>query len=223
MKKLFYSFIILFFTVNAIAGSVMLAEGEIIVLDTTASDVMPAMKSGMHTQTQPNRQSSMPDSIPDSSPGLSEAEPTKNEQIGYLKGSVSRSVFTSQVAGHEPIDKIDKLPSNNRSVMYFTELRDMSGQTAIHRWEFDGNVMAETKFKIAGPRWRVWSSKNLLPTWTGEWKVSVLNGVGEVISEDVFSYIEEDVAETAPQTGTITPSQELNGQQEETYTNDNLN
>jgi len=41
---------------------------------------------------------------------------------------------------------------------------------------------------VRGPRWRVWSSKTFLPTATGEWKVSVLNGAGEVIAEDVVDY-----------------------------------
>jgi len=115
------------------------------------------------------------------------------------------------------------MQSSNRSVFYFTELRDMSGQTAIHRWEFNGNVMAETKFNIAGPRWRVWSSKNLLPSWTGEWKVSVLNGVGDVISEDIFNYIEAEMLETkTPQSNEIeTP--EVMSDPELGYSNDKLN
>jgi len=39
--------------------------------------------------------------------------------------------------------------------------------------------------------WRVWSSKNLVPSWVGEWKVSVLNDLGDIISEDVFKYSAE--------------------------------
>ena len=76
--------------------------------------------------------------------------------------------------------------SNN--LFYFTELRDMSGQTAIHRWEYDGKVVTEVKFNVRGPRWRVWSSKAFTPGWAGEWKVSVLNGAGEIISEDQVNY-----------------------------------
>ncbi|MFV2060054.1 MAG: DUF2914 domain-containing protein [Gammaproteobacteria bacterium] len=211
MNKLLYTLIIFFFSVNAIAGSVMLAEGEIIVLDTTTADIMPSSVSGVNSQTiQSNDETAT-------------SEVTQNEQIGYLKGSVSRSIFTSDVNGHEPVDKIDKLASNNRSVIYFTELRDMSGQTAVHRWEFNGNVMAETRFTIAGPRWRVWSSKHLLPTWTGEWKVSVLNGVGEVISEDIFSYVDEEITETNPAQQTESAVKNTNVQQEDGYINDNLN
>jgi len=141
------------FTISVGAETrVMLAEGEIIVLDTSTVEMVPTIS---------------------------------------LTGSVSRSVFTTKITAHEPMDEVKNLQFNNRRVIYFSELRNMSGQTAIHRWEFNGNVMAETKFKIGGPRWRVWSSKNLVPSWVGEWKVSVLNDLGDIISEDVFKYSAE--------------------------------
>jgi len=110
----------------------------------------------------------------------------QEEQAGFSRGSVIRSIFTTSIQDREPIDKLEKSAEAER-VFYFTELRDMSGQTAIHRWEFDGKVMAEVKFDVRGPRWRVWSSKSFTPGWAGDWKVSVLNGAGETISEELIS------------------------------------
>ena len=108
------------------------------------------------------------------------------EQAGFSRGSVVRSIFTSSIQDREPIDKLEKSAEADR-VFYFTELRDMSGQTATHRWEYDGKVMSEVKFDVRGPRWRVWSSKSFTPGWAGDWKVSVLNGAGETISEELIS------------------------------------
>lgn len=220
MKKLLYISILFFFVLNASAKRVMLAEGEIIVLDSTSSDIMPVKKKEAISQEEQSNITSntTPDDIQ-----ANQSETDQDEQSGYSQGSVTRSVFTSQVTEHEPTDKLEKIPSINRSVTYFTELRDMSGQTAIHRWEFNGKVMAETKFNIAGPRWRVWSSKNLLPSWTGEWKVSVLNGLGDVISEDVFSYVEEDVPEAKNQQMNEPGTQEVNSNPDKSSSNDNLN
>jgi hypothetical protein len=116
------------------------------------------------------------------------------EQSGFSRGSVVRSAFTREIAEREPTENLQKLTNENGQVKFFTELRDMSGQTAIHRWEYDGKVVAEVEFNVKGPRWRVWSSKSLVPQWTGDWKVSVINGAGEVISEKNLSV---DVA-TAP-------------------------
>ncbi len=121
-------------------------------------------------------------------------EPVQMEQSGFSRGSVVRSVFTSAVEDREPTDSIKELNTNSDKVIYYTELRDMAGQTAKHRWEYNGEVMAEVEFNVGGSRWRVWSSKSFVPGWTGEWKVSVLNGANEVISEDILNYT-QSVAE----------------------------
>ncbi|MFO7602504.1 MAG: DUF2914 domain-containing protein [Gammaproteobacteria bacterium] len=110
------------------------------------------------------------------------------EQSGFSRGSVVRSAFTTAVENHEPVDNLQTLSTDENRVLYYTELRDMEGQTAVHRWEYNGEVMAEVSFNVRGPRWRVWSSKTFVPGWTGDWKVSVLNGAGEVIAEDMLSY-----------------------------------
>ncbi len=133
------------------------------------------------------------------------AEPAQTtaaeEQSGFSVGSVVRSAFTTAVQGHEPVDKISELSTDTKKIYYFTELRDMSGQIAKHRWEYKGKVMAEVEFNVKGPRWRVWSSKSLVPQWTGEWAVSVLNGANEVIGKDTFQYIEStsQMPESAPE------------------------
>ena len=127
-------------------------------------------------------------------------EPMKMEMSGFSRGSVVRSAFTRDIGEREPMENLQKLTNDNGQVKFFTELRDMSGQTAIHRWEFEGKVVAEIEFNVKGPRWRVWSSKSFSPQWTGDWKVSVVNGAGEIISEKNLSY---EVA-LATQEGTMT-------------------
>jgi hypothetical protein len=127
--------------------------------------------------------------LPESSATVVEpAAAMMTEQSGFSRGSVVRSAFTTVIAEREPTENLQNLSNDNGQVMFFTELRDMSGQTAIHRWEYDGKVVAEVEFDVKGPRWRVWSSKSLVPQWTGDWKVSVVNGAGEVISEKNLSY-----------------------------------
>jgi len=109
-----------------------------------------------------------------------------DEQSGFSRGSVVRSVFTSAVDEREPVDKLKNLNTEQSNLVYFTELRDMAGQTAKHRWQYNGEVVAEVDFNVRGPRWRVWSSKALNPAKEGEWKVSVLNGAGDVIAEEII-------------------------------------
>ncbi len=149
---------------------------------------MPAgdMPAGDMPMAQPAEASANPGAAP------------MEEQAGFSRGSVMRSAFTTVIEDREPAEDLTTLPNAVPRVMYFTELRDMEGQTATHRWEYNGQVMAEVKFKVRGPRWRVWSSKNLVPGWTGKWKVSVLNAAGEVIAEDELAYVEAPAQTPAP-------------------------
>lgn len=127
-------------------------------------------------------------------------------QSGFSRGSVVRSIFTTAINDREPVDNIKSLGNDANTISYFTELRDMSGQMAKHRWEYNGEVVAEVEFNVKGPRWRVWSNKTLAPQLLGDWKVSVINGAGEVIAEDVLTLtkaqapVETPVAEPAAAT-----------------------
>lgn len=119
------------------------------------------------------------------------------------RGEVARAIFATGIVDREPVDTVEKLPADRQKIYFFTELRGMAGQTATHRWEHDGKVQAEVKFDVRGPRWRVWSSKNLPPDATGEWKVSVINGNGEVISEEVVNITPPEAVDLDT-TGTVT-------------------
>jgi len=103
-------------------------------------------------------------------------------------GTVARAAVTTGIENHEPMDELSSVTTEVGKIFYFTELRGMEGQKVTHRWEHNGEVMAEVPFEIGGPRWRVYSSKNLAPSLTGEWKVSVLDANGNPLSTNTFAY-----------------------------------
>ena len=61
-----------------------------------------------------------------------------------------------------------------------------------YRWIYKDKIMADVSFDINGPRWRVWSSKNLWYTWIGEWKVQVLRMDGSILYEKIFNYTDKE-------------------------------
>lgn len=114
---------------------------------------------------------------------------TPTQQEAANMGSVARAVFTTQIVDREPTDDLTILTNDKQRIYYFTDLRGLAGQIITHQWEYNGKVMAEVKFKVGeGPRWRVYSSKNLLPEWTGEWKVSVIDESGHTLTTSSFEY-----------------------------------
>lgn len=145
----------------------------------TTPEAMPAPAEESASEAAP-----APASTPASAPAAESAP-----EPAMARGSVQRSAFTTAVVDREPSNNLHKIANDVHKVYYFTALSGLAGQTVTHRWEYDGKTMAEVHFKVRGQRWRVWSSKNLEPGWTGSWKVSVLNGSGQVIAEDEFDYV----------------------------------
>ncbi len=104
---------------------------------------------------------------------------------------VSRGSFTSGVdrESREPVDSICALGSGERKIFYFSDLRNQFGKEIYHLWEYKGREMAMVSLgRVRGPRWRVWSSKNLVPEWSGEWTVKVVTNDGTILHQESFIY-----------------------------------
>jgi hypothetical protein len=114
------------------------------------------------------------------------------------EGSVARAIITTNVAEREPVNDLERVLAGNEKVSFFTELRGMAGQKVRHRWSFGGEMLAEIEFNVGGPRWRVWSSKKLMPEWAGEWTVEVVDAEDNTLSSKSFEYAGAATAGSAP-------------------------
>lgn len=116
------------------------------------------------------------------------------QESGDAGEHVPRAVFTSGIQNREPTDTVTTLSNDKDKIYFFSELRGLGGKIITHRWEYQGRVMSEIKFDVGGPRWRVWSSKTLLPQWTGEWRVSIIDSEGNVLETASFDYTASESA-----------------------------
>ncbi len=104
-------------------------------------------------------------------------------------GEVSRALFTTDIDNREPVIMVDSIDSGSyTSITFFTELTGMNGQIITHQWTFNDKVMFEKNFEVKAERWRVWTSKTLIPSWTGSWTVHVLDDDRAVLSSKSFEY-----------------------------------
>ncbi len=103
-------------------------------------------------------------------------------------GWVERALFSTTMENREPGDVVVRVDGTPQEVYFFTELRQLSGHTVTHRWEYAGEVVAEVPFEVGGPRWRVYSKKRLLPDQTGKWSVVVVDESGWVLHAEMFEY-----------------------------------
>ena len=105
--------------------------------------------------------------------------------------NISKAVFALDIKDRAPINIIEELDNSLGKIYFFTNIRNLQGQSITHRWIYKDKVMADIVFDVKGPRWRVWSSKNLWHTWLGKWTVQVITSESEVIYEKEFNYIDK--------------------------------
>ena len=132
-------------------------------------------------ESLPLKEMGAPAETPSAEPGEAGAETSA--------GRVTRASFTSGIIDREPQDSITSLSNEHFGIVFFTELSDLDGQTISHVWGREGAEMARVPFVVNGPRWRVYSTKKLEPSWTGEWTVRVEDESGQVLHTESFSYI----------------------------------
>lgn len=150
--------------------------------------VLPAYAAEPASPAQPAAASQQPSAQPAAAQQPAAAATT---------GSVARAQFTTAVENREPVDKVSNLLNDKTRVYFFTEIKDAPNQKVTHRWEHNGKVMSEVNFDVGSSRWRVFSSKTLDPSWTGEWKVTVLDEAGSTLGANTFTY--EDAPASASQ------------------------
>ncbi len=105
--------------------------------------------------------------------------------------NISKAEFATDIIDKEPFNIVGEMDNTLGKIYFFTNIRNLQGTSITHRWTYNNKVMADVIFDINGPRWRVWSSKNLWHTWTGKWVVEVLTSESEVLYQKEFNYIEK--------------------------------
>jgi hypothetical protein len=100
--------------------------------------------------------------------------------------------FTTGIENREPVDQVTFVSNDVKTIYLYSDLRGFEGQTVTHRWLHGGETRAEISFEVRGPRWRVWSSKDLLEDWIGDWTVEIVRDDGEVVAAETFTYSAPD-------------------------------
>ena len=107
-----------------------------------------------------------------------------------LRGKVARIVLSSGPNADFQGDPINSpivvAPGQEKSVVLYTELRDLAGQTVFHRWERGGQTMAVIPFRVGSGRWRVHSGKRMTSALKGQWQVVVTNSRGATLARRNF-------------------------------------
>lgn len=106
------------------------------------------------------------------------------------QAEVASAVFTTAIDNRSPVDQVLLLTNNVDKVFFHTDLHYFENQKIIHRWEYNGDVVLSRTFEVKGPRWPVYSTKNLSPDQLGTWRVVVTNEEGWPLRATIFKYVD---------------------------------
>jgi hypothetical protein len=129
-----------------------------------------------------------PELAPEPTVVAPKATPKSKSKVADAR--VVRAQLSSGIQGNEPTGGL-KLPvrvagNKSRTVYYFSEVKDLNGQTVFHRWEREGSVLASIPFKVRGKRWRVYSNKKVTAHLAGNWRVVLADSKGKVLASTDF-------------------------------------
>lgn len=104
-------------------------------------------------------------------------------------GKISRAVLTRKVSKREPTNVFAadiRLNQFEEALSFFSELKNLQGQQVKHVWSYEGETMAEISLNVTSPRYRTYSTKNIMNTQTGHWRVDVVDEQGNLIAQKEF-------------------------------------
>ena len=107
----------------------------------------------------------------------------ESEKAGLV---VSRIVMCENVKEREPL-AVDSVFFNVKSLCCYTVIRGAANPTYVqHVWYYGKKEMARIKLNVRAARWRTYSSKRIIPQWTGDWRIEILDADNKKISQISF-------------------------------------
>lgn len=95
--------------------------------------------------------------------------------------------FASAIEDRKPTGVDTTFTADIGTVYCFTQIEGISDTTQItHEWYYKDEVKAQVDLTVAGDNWRTWSSKKVLESWTGPWRVMVIGPNGNVLETKNF-------------------------------------
>lgn len=126
-------------------------------------------------------------------PGGSVLGAEEEEEEGAVEVRLSRAVTCLEIQEREPVN-IDSVFSNEVGQIFcYTHIEGAGEETQIeHVWLHEGEERARVSLPVRSSNWRTWSSKRMVPSWTGSWKIEVRAADGSLLTTLDFTLTETE-------------------------------
>lgn len=101
--------------------------------------------------------------------------------------SVDEAAIALGIEDRTPVGSSESFSADVGKVYCYTRISGgQTGDYVRHVWYYEDREMAQVELSIGTPLFRTYSSKNILPSWTGQWKVEIVALDGTVL--DTLSF-----------------------------------
>ncbi len=101
--------------------------------------------------------------------------------------AVTEISICKAVQDRVPVGADTSFSSDVQRLFCYTKISGAAADSSVtHVWYHGDKEMARQKLSVKADNWRTWSSKRIVDSWTGEWRVDVLSAPGTVLESKVF-------------------------------------
>lgn len=95
--------------------------------------------------------------------------------------------LATSIEDRQPVGTDTSFTADTGNIFCFTQVQSESDSSHItHVWYYKDEEKARIKLNVQSENWRTWSSKNILDSWTGPWRVIVEDKNGNVLATKTF-------------------------------------
>lgn len=100
---------------------------------------------------------------------------------------VTEIVVARGVENLIPVSPGESFPAFVERLYCFTRVEGAQGDTFVrHLWFYGERLMAEVTLPVGSTSWRTYSSKRIIPSWKGQWRVDITTEDGLLLKSVQF-------------------------------------
>lgn len=101
--------------------------------------------------------------------------------------SIGQFDFATSIDSRQPVGVDTVFTTDVGNVFCYTNIKGIEDTAEIyHVWHYKDEEKARIKLPVKSDNWRTWSSKSILKSWTGGWRVMVEDADGNVLASKSF-------------------------------------
>jgi len=103
--------------------------------------------------------------------------------------AVTEMSITTRIVRGSPVDSVQRISSSALPALYcYTKIAapDEEGQEIVHVWYRNNEIISRRVLPVQGRSWRTYSKIYITKKMSGDWRVEVLDGAGNILRTSKF-------------------------------------